>query len=124
MIQDWSKFSNFRKEEFDCKATGKNDMQPAFMAALQSLRTEYGKPMTVTSGYRDVTHPQEAKKPAPGQHTKGLAVVIACGADEAHAIATLALKHGFRGIGVSQKNGIPRFIHLDLREGPCVLYSY
>lgn len=124
MIADWSKYPNFTKAEFNCTRTGNNDMQPEFMEALQALRTEYGKPMTVTSGYRDPTHPQEAKKAQPGQHSKGLAADIACDATEAHAIAKLAFKHGFTGIGISQKAGLPRFIHLDKRTGPPVIYCY
>lgn len=125
---NWDKYPNFKKEEFDCKHTGKNFMQPDFMDALQALRTEYGRPMRVTSGYRDITHPAEAGKSRPGQHNKGLAVDIACDANGAYEIMALAVKHGFTGIGVSQKAGIPRFLHLDRRVlGPGekpVLYSY
>lgn len=121
---DWSMYPNFTKEEFDCSATGENDMQPTFMAKLQSLRRAYGKPMTITSGYRDKTHPKEAKKAEPGQHSKGLAADIACGADDAFKIASLAFRHGFTGVGISQRIGQPRFIHLDLRAGTPVLYSY
>jgi len=121
---NWSNYPNFTKTEFDCSYTGKNEMQPSFMEALQKLRTEYGKPMVVTSGYRDPTHPQEAKKPAPGQHSKGLAVDIACDATEAHKIIKLAMAHGFKGVGVSQRAGTARFVHLDMREGPAVVYGY
>ena len=124
MSLNWDKYPNFTEQEFDCKHTGLNFMQPDFMQKLQSLRTEYGKPMKITSGYRDATHPQEIKKAAPGQHSQGLAADIACTATEAHQIVKLAMKHGFTGVGVSQRNGIPRFIHLDLRAGTPVLYGY
>lgn len=124
MSLDWSLYPNFKKSEFDCTATGKNDMQPTFMAKLQSLRAAYGKPMIITSGFRDITHPKEAKKAEPGQHSKGLAADIACGADEAFKIVSLAFRHGFTGVGISQRIGQPRFVHLDLRAGQPVLYSY
>jgi uncharacterized protein YcbK (DUF882 family) len=99
-------------------------MEPALLDRLQALRSEYGKPLIVSSGYRHGTHPREALKDTPGQHTLGLAVDLACDAYTAHEIVKLAFKHGFRGIGVSQKNGLPRFVHLDMRTGPQVLYSY
>lgn len=121
---DWSKYPNFTEDEFRCKHTGRIDMTPEFMDALQALRTEYGKPIPVNSGYRDPTHPEEAKKSTPGQHSHGLAVDISCWSDEAYEIVGLAYKHGFTGIGVSQKQGKGRFVHLDRREGTPVLYSY
>lgn len=37
MINDWSKYPNFKQSEFDCKETGENDMQPEFMDKLQAL---------------------------------------------------------------------------------------
>lgn len=124
MSCDWSKYHSFTPKEFNCRHTGKNDMQPAFMDKLQALRDEYGKPMVVTSGYRDPSHPEEAKKPQPGMHSHGLAADIACEGGQAFLIAKLAFKHGFTGIGVSQKAGGARFIHIDMRPGIPVIYSY
>lgn len=57
-MMDWSKYPNFSKREFDCKETGENEVQARFMDKLQALRTEYGKPMVITSGYRS---PQQRK---------------------------------------------------------------
>jgi len=121
---NWSDYPNFSKAEFDCKHTGKNEMQPDFMAKLQAMRTEAGFAFRVTSGYRDPTHPQEAKKAAPGWHSKGRAVDIACDATTAHRLLVLACKHGFTGIGLSQREGKPRFIHLDTRHTTPVAYGY
>ena len=87
-------------------------MKPGFMEKLQALRTEYGKPMTVTSGYRHPTHPAEAHKDTPGAHASGRAADIAVQGGDALKVIELALKHGFTGIGVNQK-GNKRFIHLD-----------
>jgi zinc D-Ala-D-Ala carboxypeptidase len=123
-VTDWSLYPNFSKAEFDCKHTGRNAMQRRFMYALQELRTEYGRPMQVTSGYRDPTHPVEAKKTKPGYHTQGLAVDIGCHSHEAYKIIELAFQHGFTGIGVSQKGGLARFVHLDMRDDTPRIYSY
>jgi uncharacterized protein YcbK (DUF882 family) len=113
IVKDWSKYKNFTKQEFDCKHTGENLMQTELLEKLQELRNAYGKPMTVSSGYRHPTHPVEKVKSAPGPHTTGLAVDIAVQGAEAHRVLTLALQLGFTGIGVQQKGG-GRFVHLDM----------
>jgi uncharacterized protein YcbK (DUF882 family) len=109
---DWSKYPNFKADEFKCSHCGKNEMKPDFLTKLQALRTTYGKPMRVTSGYRCPQHPIEAKKAAPGAHASGCAVDIGVEGADAHRLLTLALGAGFTGIGVQQK-GTGRFIHLD-----------
>lgn len=87
-------------------------MRPEFMARLQALRTEYGKPMTITSAYRSARHPIEAKKGRPGAHAMGRAADVAVQGADAVRLVALALKHGFTGIGVQQR-GAGRYIHLD-----------
>jgi len=109
---DWSRWPNFRPEEFRCSHTGKDGMDPAFMDRLQSLRTQYGKPMIITSGYRDPSHPIEARKDSPGAHASGRAADIAVRGGDALQVIELALALGFTGFGVNQKGG-SRFIHLD-----------
>ena len=69
--------------------------------------------MKITSGFRDVTHPIEAKKKkTPGAHTTGCAADIAVSREDAFDLLSLALTKGFTGIGIQQK-GSGRFIHLD-----------
>jgi uncharacterized protein YcbK (DUF882 family) len=113
---DWSKYPNFTKKEFDCQETGENQMQESFMEKLQALRTAYGAPMRVTSGFRDPRHSIEVSKSAPGVHTRGCAVDIACGGQDAYEIMKIALELGFTGIGVQQR-GSSRFLHLDTYTG-------
>lgn len=108
---DWKKYPNFSEAEFRCKHTGKCDMQAPFMGVLQAIRTEYGKPMKVTSGYRHPTHPVEAKKGhSNGEHTKGACADIACenGADR-FRLVQIALKHGITRIGIAKN-----FLHLGI----------
>lgn len=114
---NWNDYPNFKASEFDCKHTGLNRMQPEFMDLLQALRTRYGKPMIITSGYRDPMHPVEARKGSPGTHTLGLAADVACHGADAHQILRLALDMGFTGVGVNQ-HGASRFIHLDIATAP------
>lgn len=109
---NWTDYPNFAAYEFDCSHTGDNEMKQDFMRRLQAIRTEYGKPMSVTSGYRSPEHPIEARKSAPGAHASGRAADIAVSGGDALRVIELALKHGMTGIGVNQK-GNGRFIHLD-----------
>lgn len=119
-VIDWSKYPNFGAEEFRCKHTNKEGMQEEFVARLQKFRTAWGRPMAVTSGYRHPTHPIEARKANPGRHSNGDACDIAVTPDLAYAFVKLAMEHGFTGIGVSQRDGKPRFVHLDTRESPRI----
>lgn len=109
---DWTRWPNFSESEFRCSHTGKCRMHAGFLDRLQKLRTAYGKPLTVTSGYRDETHPIEARKSAPGAHNTGRAADLAVSRGDAYEVLRLALELGFTGIGVAQK-GDGRFIHLD-----------
>lgn len=113
---NWAEYPNFFPYEFACSHTGDVNMDTEFMSKLQCLRDEYGKPMRITSGYRSPEHPIEAAKDRPGAHASGCAVDISANSQDAYTIVKLAFKHGFTGIGVSQKEG-SRFVHLDTLEG-------
>jgi zinc D-Ala-D-Ala carboxypeptidase len=108
---NWADYPYFTKAEFDCKHSGKNEMQPEFMAKLQLLREKYGRPMIVTSGYRHWTHPVEARKGhTTGEHTRGTCADIACTSGaERYKIIQLALQLGFPRIGIAKN-----FIHLGI----------
>lgn len=107
----WGEYPNFPKHEFDCRHTGLNDMKHEFMTVLQAIRTEYGKPMKITSGYRHPTHPTEAKKGhTTGEHTRGMCADIACSDGSSRfELVSLALKHGIPRIGIARN-----FVHLGL----------
>lgn len=112
-------FRYFRWSEFDCKHTGLNDMSPAFIRKLDDLREACGFPFVITSGYRDVTHPVEARKPAPGMHTKGVAADISVNSGAGRFILVQkAIALGFTGIGVGKT-----FVHVDTRDTP-VMWVY
>ena len=108
---NWADYPYFTKAEFDCKHSGKNEMQPEFMAKLQLLREKYGRPIRITSGYRHWTHPVEARKGhTTGEHTRGTCADIACTSGaERYEIIRLALELGFSRIGIAKT-----FIHLGI----------
>ena len=109
---NWKDYPNFSPDEFRCRHTGLLEMDPGFMDRLQALRTEFGRPMLISSGYRNPSHPIEAGKVEPGAHSTGQACDVAVLGRDALDLVALAIKHGFTGIGVNQK-GHGRFIHLD-----------
>ena len=119
---DWGQYPNFRAAEFDCRCCGRNEMNAEFLGKLQLLRSAYGKPMHVSSGYRCPNHPIEKAKSAPGMHAAGMAADITVNGADGVELLRLALNAGFTGIGVQQK-GIGRFLHLDTRSTPA-LWSY
>jgi zinc D-Ala-D-Ala carboxypeptidase len=113
VVSDWSKYPNFNEDEFNCKHSGKNDMQDSFMEKLQQLRTAYGKPMTITSGYRHWSHPVELKKGHKnGEHTKGLCCDVAVtNSTDRFNLIKLALELGFTRIGFHTG-----FLHLGIGD--------
>jgi uncharacterized protein YcbK (DUF882 family) len=125
---DWSKYAPYFKEsEFTCKHTGRCIMDVGTMDKLLAMRIRYGKPMTISSGYRDPSHPIEAKKDKPGVHSTGHAFDVAVRGSDAVTLLAMALEYGFTGIGVQQK-GEGRFMHFDDYTGPLfprkMIWSY
>ena len=111
---------HFKIEEFNCTHTGKNEMDATFLEALDELRERCGFPFRITSGYRDITHPVEAKKSVGGTHTQGIAADIAVSnGAEKYAILNNALELGFTGIGIAKT-----FIHVDTRTTTPVVWTY
>lgn len=107
------RWPNFERAELLCTHCGEFNSNPESLDKLQAVRLEYKQPMVITSAYRCAKHPVEAKKVSPGAHTTGRAFDIRAIGSEAYDIIRLAMKHGFTGIGVSQRGGQPRFVHLD-----------
>ena len=118
--ENWpaDRWPNFTFDEWACSHTGQCLVNPTFMDALQWLRDDVAQPLTVTSGYRHITHPIETAKilagKRPGAHTSGKAVDLRVSGDLAYRVLDAAFKLNFTGIGISQAGEVnKRFIHLD-----------
>lgn len=108
------RWPDFDASEFLCSHCGTQQMRESTLDRLQKLRSELARPLIITSGYRCPKHPIEAKKPSgPGAHAFGAAIDIRATGQEAHQIISAGLRLGFTGVGVSQRFGQPRFVHLD-----------
>jgi uncharacterized protein YcbK (DUF882 family) len=99
-------------------------MNDLFMYKIESLREEFGKPMRVSSAYRDpVRHPAESRKTVPGYHAQGRALDILVSGNDAWRLVALAMDYEL-SVGISQKGPHEhRFIHLDDRPEP-IIWSY
>lgn len=113
---------HFSLQELECHCfCGQMHMDQEFMNRLEKLRAAFGKPMRLTSAYRCPAHNAEVSSTGySGPHTTGLAVDVAVSGADAHELLTLALQHGFTGIGVAQRGPHnKRFIHIDaITPGP------
>jgi len=110
----------FKLSDFDCQETGNNEMSEEFLEKLDELRHKCGFPFIITSGYRDKTHSIEARKAKAGTHARGIASDIRINnGNEAYDIIKHAQSMGFNGIGVAKS-----FIHVDIRQGMPVIWSY
>lgn len=116
---------NFKYSEFDSpdkKGSGKK-MDTQFLKLLDRARDLYGKPMTITSGYRTEEHNEKVGGVPTSSHLKGLAADIACdnSADRWDLIDSL-IKVGINRIGVADT-----FIHVDVDiddKTPFVIWTY
>ncbi len=132
IVQDdeWGLYPNFKKSEFVCHHTGLCLMTHKFMSLLQKVRVQYGKPMIISSGYRDISHPVERDKREPGEHTMGLAADILIYGTDAMNLAHDAILMGIMRVGVAQKGDIcKRFLHLGIGNQvdprfPVSMWSY
>ena len=99
---------------------GQDYSKDEFIEKLDKLRHACNFPFNITSGYRDPSHPIEARKAKAGTHAQGIACDIAVsGGAERYIIVREALKLGFTGIGVAKT-----FIHVDIRETTPVMWEY
>ncbi len=114
--------ANFKPEDFACKCgcgKGLAQMDKAFLNRLGMLRTSFGGPMVITSGFRCNNWNQKCKGEPKSFHLVGKAVDIACTESaRRHRMVTCALSLGF-SVGVDGA-----FVHVDSRDAIKVLWIY
>jgi uncharacterized protein YcbK (DUF882 family) len=114
----------FRMTDFDCKCgrfdCNAKEMDMETVMKLEGLRREFGGPMSITSAARCRFQNTAVGGSKNSQHLAGRAVDIKC-PDGLYMLrlVTLAMKHGFTGIGVGKG-----FVHLDTRPRHPVMFGY
>lgn len=103
---------HFTKAELQCPHCGLCLMQDRFLVALEALRTRWGRPLHINSGYRCKTHNSSLKDSSPNsQHLKGNAADIDIHKlTEEERLSFISMcREVFAGIGIAKP-----FIHVDL----------
>ena len=108
MTINWYSFPNFEEREFACRETGECNMQEEALEYFQDLRTSCKRPLTVSSGYRIISHPIEIDKidryGRSGAHNVGFPADFAGAAQDAIGFLRFAPNdpRGM-GTGIQQK---------------------
>ena len=116
---------HFTYRELQCKCYGEfcngGDMDDEFMEKLEKIRTTFGRPMRVTSGFRCPEYNnRHAATGLTGPHTTGKAIDILISGREAFDLLWIIMNQDYmRGLGFNQKGPhASRYMHIDsLREG-------
>lgn len=112
------RWPDFQPSEFASGDDGSIVVETEFLDRLQELRTRYGRPMALSSGYRTPAHNMKESTTGPkGPHTTGRAVdVKVAGGKNRFLLVALAIECGFTGIGVAKT-----FVHLDdITDNPAI----
>ena len=119
MKWDYNRWPNFAPLELSCKDGSALPLEltgvPEFLDRLQKMRTIFGAPIKISSGYRSPEYNAKVSTTGnDGPHTYGRAVDIIIFGDKALKLINIAIDLGFTGVGISQKGDVNnRFIHLD-----------
>jgi uncharacterized protein YcbK (DUF882 family) len=114
---------NFNSLEFECKCKNADcvnqKISKELIEDLQKVRDDYGKSMTVTSGYRCFKHNRAIGSTDTSQHPQGNAADIT--ASDLNALYAACEKH-FKAIGDARHN--KKFIHVDSRKEKVRRWNY
>jgi len=69
--------SNFSRHEFRCPCCGRGVVSLALVLALEDVRSLYGRPVRITSGWRCQTHNREVGGHPQSRHMVGCAADLA-----------------------------------------------
>ena len=101
----------FKHTEFDDPTEVNSGllMNPSFVQIIDQIRTKFGHPIKVNSGFRTEQHNKEVGGKPNSAHTKGLACDIDCvDSSTRFLLIKYALDLGIKRIGIGDT-----FIHID-----------
>lgn len=117
---------NFNSTEFDCHGNGccsTTLINPVLVKYLQQIRDHFGKPITITSGYRCIRHNSNIGSGTGSQHVKGNAADIVVSGVAPKEVAKYAESIGILGIGLYETNSDGYFVHIDTRTVKAFWYG-
>ena len=99
---------NFSTQEFQCPCCGVASVDPRLVNLLQKVRDEFGKPISITSGYRCAAHNKAVGGSETSSHLSGLAVDMACKSSAQRFEMLKPILKYFKRLGIGKD-----FIHGD-----------
>lgn len=131
-VKTYSKTSNvslskdFKASEFSCKGVGCCTtvmIDDKLVTYLQKIRDHFGKPITITSGYRCVKHNSRVGGATGSRHTQGHAADIVVQGVTPAEVAKYAESIGVLGIGLYETAKDGHFVHIDTRTYKSFWYG-
>ena len=124
---DTTKLSkNFTVQEFACHGAGCCTtvlIDEQLVEYLQKIRDHFGKPVTITSGYRCETHNKSVNGATSSRHAKGQAADISVQGVKPAEVAKYAESIGILGIGLYETDKDGHFVHIDTRTTKAFWYG-
>lgn len=118
--------ANFKVSEFACHGSGCCStvlIDEQLVEYLQQIRDHFGKPITVTSGYRCAKHNKNVGGATNSRHAKGQAADIGIAGVKPAEIAKYAESIGIKGIGLYETAKDGYFVHIDTRTTKSFWYG-
>ena len=116
----------FTSNEFDCHGSGccsSTLINPELVKYLQKIREHFNAPITITSGYRCLTHNSRVGGATGSRHTKGDAADIVVKGVAPREVAKYAENIGIKGIGLYETSADGFFTHIDTRPTKSFWYG-
>ncbi len=118
--------THFNSTEFDCQGSGccsTTLINETRVQYLEKIRAHFGKPITITSGYRCATHNAAVGGASGSRHTKGDAADIVVSGITPREVAQYAESIGILGIGLYETSSDGHFVHIDTRTYKSFWYG-
>jgi hypothetical protein len=118
--------TNFNSTEFDCHGSGcctKTTIDTDLVEYLQKIREHFGKPITISSGYRCSTHNKNVGGSTGSRHAKGMAADIVVKDVAPAEVAKYCESIGILGIGLYSTASDGYFVHIDTRTTKAFWYG-
>lgn len=118
--------TNFTVKEYCCKGNGccsTVKIDDKLADYLQKIRSHFGAPVTINSGYRCSTHNKAVGGASSSYHTKGMAADIAVKGVKPAEVAKYAESIGVLGIGLYETDKDGYFVHIDTRTNKSFWYG-
>ena len=108
------KKTNFQIKEFACKdGSDTIKVDDELVEKLQCMRSYFGVPITINSGYRTTSYNRTVGGSSNSQHLLGKAADIVVKGVSPKKVGTFAKNIGFTGVGIYKD-----FVHVDTRPTP------